>query len=184
MVGRWRATTAEARIDPSNDNLVSGNLAYDNAGSGVEIEGGTGNVASDNNLSRNDIGVRVKSGATASVTGNVIDGSVRYGVHVLDPASRVAIDGNRISGSWAAVNLAAASSATLGENPSTDVSTPLVIGGVAQRDPSWTDRVGQFLHWNPVLVLWALTLGVPLLIGLWRFVRAPLRRARRRMATT
>ena len=104
--------------------------------------------------------------ATASVTGNVIDGSVRYGVHVLDPAARVAIDGNRISGSWAAVNLAAASSATLGENPSTDVSTPLVIGGVAQRDPSWTDRVGQFLRWNPVLVLWALTLGVPLLIGL------------------
>jgi parallel beta-helix repeat protein len=177
-------TTAQARITPSNDNLVTGNLAYDNAGSGVEIEGGTGNVASDNHLSRNDIGVRVKSGATASVTGNVIDDSIRYGVHVLDPASRVAIDGNRISGSWAAVNLAAASSATLGENPSTDVSTPLVIGGVAQRDPSWIDRVGQFLHWNPVLVLWALTLGVPLLIGLWRFVRAPLRRVRRRMATT
>ena len=97
----------------------------------------------------------------------------------------MAIDGNRISGSWAAVNLAAASSATLGENPSTDVSTPLVIGGVAQRDPSWIDRVGQFLHWNPVLVLWALTLGVPLLIGLCRFVRAPLRRVvRRRVATT
>ena len=49
----------------------------------------------------------------------------------------------------------------------------LVIGGVAQRDPSWIERMGQFLRWNPVLVLWALTLGVPLLVGLWRFVRAP-----------
>jgi parallel beta-helix repeat protein len=175
--------TAEARIDPSDDNVVTGNVAYDNAGSGVEIEGGTGNVVSDNHLSRNDIGVRVKSGATASVTGNVIDDSARYGVHVLDPAARVAIDGNHISGSWAAVNLAAASSATLGENPSTDVSTPLVIDGVAQRDPSWIDRVGQFLHWNPVLLLWALTLGVPLLVGLTRIVRAPLGRMRRRAAT-
>ena len=186
MIDDGRSTaseTAEARIDPSNDNLVTGNVANDNAGSGVEIEGGTGNVVADNHLSRNDIGVRVKDGATATVTGNQIDGSVRYGVHVLDPASRVAIDGNRISGSWAAVNLAAASSATLGENPSTDVSTQLVIGGVAQRDPSWIERMGQFLHWNPVLVQWVLTLGVPLLVGLWRFVRAPVRRRRRRVAT-
>lgn len=175
--------TAQARIDPSNDNVVTGNVAYDNDGSGVEIEGGTGNVVSDNHLSRNDVGVRVKSGATASVTGNMIDGSVRYGVHVLDPTARVAIDRNHISGSWAAINLAAADSATLGENPSTDVSTPLVIAGVAQRDPSWTDRVRQFLHWNPVLVLWTLTLGLPLLVGLTRIVRAPLRRMRRRVAT-
>jgi parallel beta-helix repeat protein len=179
--------TAEARIDPSNDNLVTGNVAHDNAGSGVEIEGGTGTVVSDNHLSRNDIGVRIKSGATVSVTGNVIDDSVRYGVHVLDPAARAAIDGNHISGSWAAINLAAASSAALGENPSTDVSTPLVIDGVAQRDPSWVDRAAQFLHWNPVLVLWVLILVVPLLVGLLfglsRVLRAPLRLIRRRAAT-
>lgn len=149
----------------------------------MEIEGGTGNVVADNHLSRNDVGVRVKDRATASVTGNVIDGNVRYGVHVLDPAARAAIEGNHVTGSWAAINLAAANSATMGENPSTDVSTPLVIGGVAQRDPSWIDRMGQFLHWNPVLVLWVLTLGVPLLVGLSRFVGAPLRRLRRRVVT-
>ena len=182
--GRSAASaTAQARIDPSDDNRVTGNVAYDNAGSGVEIEGGTGNVVADNHLSRNDVGVRVKDRATASVTGNVIDGNVRYGVHVLDPAARAAIEGNHITGSWAAINLAAANSATMGENPSTDVSTPLVIGGVAQRDPSWIDRMGQFLHWNPVLVLWVLTLGVPLLVGLSRFVGAPLRRLRRRVVT-
>ena len=58
-----------------------------------------------------------------------------------------------------------------------------MIAGVAKRDPSWVDRVRQFLHWNPVLVLWGLTLGVPLLVGLTRIVRAPLRRMRRRVAT-
>jgi parallel beta-helix repeat protein len=174
------SATAEARIDPSNDNLVTGNVAYDNAGSGVEIEGGTGNVVSGNHLTHNDIGVRVKDRATVTVTDNVIDGSVRYGVHVLDAASHASITGNRISGSWAAVNLAAAGSATLGENPSTDVSTPLVVADVAQRDPSWVERTAQFLRWNPVLVLWGLILGVPLLAGILRVARAPLhlRRAR------
>jgi parallel beta-helix repeat protein len=184
MIDDGRSTasaTAEARINPSNDNVVTGNIAYDNAGSGVEIEGGTGNLVSANHLSRNDIGVRLKDGATATVRDNVIDDSVRYGVHVLDPASRVAIADNRISGSWAAVNLAAAESATLGVNPATDVSTPLVVADVAQRDPSWLDRVGQFLRWNPVLVLWGLILGVPLLVGALRIVRAPFRPHRRRV---
>ena len=97
--GRSAASaTAQARIDPSDDNRVTGNVAYDNAGSGVEIEGGTGNVVADNHLSRNDVGVRVKDRATASVTGNVIDGNVRYGVHVLDPAARAAIEGNHVTG--------------------------------------------------------------------------------------
>jgi parallel beta-helix repeat protein len=170
------SATAEARIDPSNDNLVASNVAYDNAGSGVEIEGGTGNVVSDNRLTHNDIGVRVKDRAVATVTGNDIADSVRYGVHVLDAQSRASIDGNRISGTWAAVNLAAASSATLGRNPSTDVSTPLVVADVAQRDPSWLDRVSQFLRWNPVLVLWGLILGVPLVVGLSRVARVPFHR--------
>jgi parallel beta-helix repeat protein len=81
MIDDGRSTasaTAEARIDPSNDNLVTGNVAHDNAGSGVEIEGGTGNVVADNHLSRNHIEVRVKDGATASVTGNQIDGSEAF----------------------------------------------------------------------------------------------------------
>jgi parallel beta-helix repeat protein len=183
MIDDGRSTasaTAEARINPSNDNVVTGNTAYDNAGSGVEIEGGTGNVVSHNQLTRNDIGVRTKDGAVATVTDNVIAGNVRYGVHVLDPAARVAIDRNHISGSWAAIDLAAAESATLGDNPATDVSTPLVVAGEAQRDPSWIDRAAQFLRWNPVLVLWGLILGVPLLVGLLRVVRAPFRPLRRR----
>ena len=176
MIDDGRSTAsaeAEARIDTSDDNLVTGNVAYDNAGSGVELEGGSGNVVSANQLTRNDIGVRAKDGAAASVTDNVIADSVRYGVHVLDPAARVSIDRNQISGSWAAVNLAAESSATVGANTVTDVSTPLVVADVAQRDPSWVERLGQFLRWNPVLVLWGLVLGVPLTVALLKFVRTP-----------
>lgn len=182
--GRSAASaTAEIRLNPSDDNLVTGNTAYDNAGSGVEIEGGSGNVVSGNHLTGNDIGVRIKDSAVATVSNNTIDRSVRYAVHVLDPAARVLIADNRISGSWAAINLAAASSATLGTNPATDVSTPLVLGGVAIRDQSWIDRVGQFLRWNPVLVLWGLILGVPVLVGGLRVVRAPFRVHRRRART-
>jgi parallel beta-helix repeat protein len=183
--GRSTATaTAEIRVDPSDDNLVTGNTAHDNVGSGVEIEGGSGNVVSDNHLTRNHVGVRIKDRAVATVSGNTIDDSVRYGVHVLDPAARASITDNRISGSWAAVDLASASSATLGPNPSVDVSTPLVVDGVATRDPSWTDRASQFLRWNPVLVLWGLVLGVPALVAALRVVRAPLRLHRRRVRTT
>ncbi len=178
--GRSVATeTAEARINPSNDNVVARNVAYDNAGSGVEIEGGTGNVVAGNDLARNDIGVRVKDGAAVTVADNAITGSVRYGVHVLDPAARVSITGNRISGSWAAVNLAAAENATANVNTVTDVSTPLVVGEVAQRDPTWVERAGQFVRWNPVLVLWGLILGVPLVAGLVRVAGAPARLWRR-----
>ena len=39
--------------------------------------------SSDNRLSRNDVGVRIKYGATATVTDNAIVGSARYGVNVL-----------------------------------------------------------------------------------------------------
>ena len=67
------------------------------------------------------------------VTGNAIDGSVRYGVHVLDPAARVSIADNRISGSWAAINLAAASSATLGDEP---VDRRLDTAGDRRRRPA------------------------------------------------
>ena len=179
--GRSEASaTAEARIDPSNDNVVIGNRAYDNAGSGVELEGGTGNIVTRNELTGNDIGVRAKDKATAVITDNTITGSVRYGVHVMDATSHAALDRNRISGSWAAVNLAAPESATLGTNPATDVSTPLVVAGVAQRDPSWLDQVGQFLRWNPVLVLWGLILGVPLAVAALRVLRAPFRLHRHR----
>jgi hypothetical protein len=97
----------------------------------------------------------------------------------------VSISGNRISGAWAGINLAAGEAATpgvdalAGANTVTDVSTPLVVGEVAQRDPSWLEQAGQFVRWNPVLVLWGLILGVPLLMGIVRVAGAPARLWRR-----
>ena len=76
MIDDGRSTasaTAEIRLNPSDDNLVTGNTAYDNAGSGVEIEGGSGNVVSGNHLTGNDIGVRIKDRALATVSNNTID---------------------------------------------------------------------------------------------------------------
>ena len=149
-------TTAEAqsRIDTSNYNVVTGNVAYDNANSGVEIEGGSGNVVSGNTLARNDIGVRIKDGAVASIVDNTIVDSDRYGVNVLDSGGQVPVSRNTISGSWAAVNLASAASATVGDNTVTDVTTPLVVDSVVTYETTWVDEVAKYIRWNPLLVLW------------------------------
>ena len=177
--GRSVATaSAESRIDASNDNFVSANTAYDNANSGVEIEGGTGNVVAGNTLSRNDIGVRIKDRAAAAVSDNTIVDSDRYGINVLDSAGPVPVTGNEISGSWAAINLATAGSAALGANPSTDVTTPLVVDSVVTHDTSWFDDVAKYVRWNPLLVLWGLILGLPIIVGVFRVLETPFLRRR------
>jgi len=173
-------TTAEAqsRIDTSNYNIVTGNVAYDNAASGIEIEGGIGNVVSGNTLTGNDIGVRIKDGAVASVVDNTIVDSDRYGVNVLDSGGQVPVTGNTISGSWAAINLAGPTSATVGANAVTDVTTPLVVDSVVTYETTWVDDVAKYIRWNPLLVLWGLILGVPLIVGLLRALEPPFLRRR------
>lgn len=176
MIDDGRSVTtadAQSRIDTSNDNVVTGNVAYDNANSGVEIEGGTGNVVSANTLTRNDIGVRIKDGASATVVDNVILDSDRYGVNALGTGGQVPVNGNTISGSWAAVNLAGAGSAAVGTNTITDVTTPLVVDSVVTYETSWVDELGKYIRWNPLLVLWGLILGVPLIVGVLRVLESP-----------
>jgi parallel beta-helix repeat protein len=184
MIDDGQTADAESRIDTSNDNLVTANLAYDNANSGVEIEGGTGNVVSANTLARNDIGVRVKDGASATVVDNTIVDSDRYGINALggadgSGAGQVPVTGNRISGSWAAVNLASGDSAVVGVNTITDVTTPLVVDSVVTYETSWVDDVAKYLRWDPLLVLWGLILGVPLIVGVLRVLESPFLRRRR-----
>ena len=174
------AQTAEAqsRIDASNDNVITGNVAYDNANSGVEIEGGSGNVVSGNTLTGNDIGVRIKDRASAAVTGNTIVDSDRYGINVLESGGHVPLTDNRISGSWAAINLESADSATVGVNTSTDVTTPLVVDSVVTYDTTWLDELATYVRWNPLLVLWGLILGVPIMVSVVRLVGSPFLRRR------
>ena len=178
--GRSATTaTAEARIDPSNDNLVTGNVAYDNAGSGVEIEGGTGNVVSDNHAVAQRHR-RARQGRRHGLRHRQHDRRQRPlrgarprpggpGGDRRQPHLRVVGGGQPRRGEQR----------DAGREPvDRRLDAAGRSAGVAQRDPSWIDRVGQFLHWNPVLVLWALILGVPLLVGAVRGrARAPAPRA-------
>ena len=181
--GRSQQTAdAQSRIDTSDRNLVTANVAYDNGVSGVEIEGGTGNVVSANQLSRNDIGVRIKDRASATVADNTIVDSGRYGINVLDSGGQIPLTGNRISGSWAAINVETAGAATVGVNPSEDVTTPLVVDGVVTYETTWVDDVAKYIRWNPVLVLWGLILGVPLVVGVFHVLEMPFLLHRRHAA--
>jgi parallel beta-helix repeat protein len=173
---------ASCQALPSVEPPISGNVAFDNGGSGVEIEGGTGNVVSGNTVRGNDIGIRVKDDAAASVTDNTVADNTHYGINVLDSAgaAQVPVSGNTISGSWAAINLESEQSATLSNNNSTDVTTALVVAGVASHDTSWFERISTFLRWNPMLILWVLVLGVPSLVGAARILGVPLRAGRHR----
>jgi parallel beta-helix repeat protein len=164
MIDDGRSAPSEvavARVDVSNDNRIENNVAERNRGSGVEIEGGTGNVIANNRLTGNYVGVRIKNGASTTVTGNAIVGSARYGVDVLDGHGTVPIGDNTISGSWGGIDLATHDSAVLGNNAITEVSAPLVVGGVAVREVSTAEKAAQIVRWNPMLVLWTLILGTP-----------------------
>jgi parallel beta-helix repeat protein len=168
-----RTAIADRRVDPADDNLVVDNIATGNGLSGVEIEGGTGNVVAGNRLIGNYIGVRVNNRAAVTVTSNTISGSYRYGIDVLDSAGRIPITHNTISGSWAAINIAAAGSAALANNTISDVTADTVVDGVAEHSPSWYSQAARFLRWNPMLALWGLLLGVPIIVGLARTVHRP-----------
>jgi parallel beta-helix repeat protein len=180
--GRSRpSSSALARVNGSSDNLLTNNTSFNNGGNGIEIEGGTGNVVADNQVNGNYIGIRLKDDATAVVRDNTISDNLRFGVDARNAEPGAAVAGNTITGSWGAINLAAADSAAVSGNTSSDVSTPLVVAGAAIRDTSWTDGVATVLRWNPMLVLWSLLLGVPIVVTLirssWRAAK-PRRRTR------
>jgi parallel beta-helix repeat protein len=184
MIDDGRSTPTEdatTRIDGSNDNSVVGNDAFANGGSGIEIEGGTGNVVAGNRLMENYVGVRVKDDAAVTVRGNVLTANIRYGIDVRNVGGAVSLAGNTISRSWGAISMASAGSATLDGNLSSDVSADLVVGGTAIRDTPWIAHVSAFLYWNPLLLLWSLVLGVPVLVTMLRLVSGRSRAMRRRI---
>ena len=168
--------TAEARLLPSNDNQLLDNWAYDNDGSGIELEGGSGLLVRGNTLERNHVGIRVKDQASATVEGNTALDNRLAGVDVLAGAGDVLVDGNRVRGGWAGITLGDTARTRLVANGVGDTSTPLVVGGVSQRRETLAGTISQFYRWNPVLVLWTAILGVPVLVGLF----GPLRRLARR----
>ncbi|MCU1405413.1 MAG: parallel beta-helix repeat protein [Glaciihabitans sp.] len=162
------SSDAKARRLDSNDNQLLDNHAYNNDGSGIEVEGGTGTVISGNRLERNHVGIRVKNLASALVSGNTISDSALAGVDVLSGAGDVQITKNTVSGGWASVAIGESGAAQLTDNTLGGASTPLAIGGIAVRSDDVLTAVGRLFRWNPLLVLWAAILGVPILLGIAR----------------
>jgi parallel beta-helix repeat protein len=165
------AFAAAARL-PSNDNQLVNNHAYDNDGSGVEIEGGTGTVVRGNLLERNHVGVRVKNDASVVIMDNRVVDSALAGVDVLSGSGDVEITSNTISGGWASIALEDQGAAVLEDNSMRLASTPLSVAGEAQREDSLATAIGRVFRWNPVLVLWTAILGVPAALGLLQLSRA------------
>ncbi len=172
---------AEMRLNGSNDNLVVDNYAFANGGNGVEIEGGVGNVVADNRLLGNYVGVRVKDDAQVTVRDNIVTSNVRYGIDVRNAHGTIPVTGNTISGSWGAVNLATSDSADVTANVISAVSANLVVDGTALRETTWFTHLGAYLYWNPLLLLWSLVLGVPVIVAVLRLVSGKSRFRYRRM---
>jgi parallel beta-helix repeat protein len=170
--GRSEVTTAsQAGPVASDGNLLIDNTARDNAGSGVEIEGGKGNVVRGNVITRNHVGVRIKNLASATVEGNQISKSRLYGVDVLRGAGRVVVRHNAVAGGWAGVSLGAQGGAVLDGNQVTHASAPLVVQGARVEHVTFSEWMAQFLRWNPLLVIWTAILWLPALLGAARLLR-------------
>jgi parallel beta-helix repeat protein len=170
--GRSEDTPDErAKRLPSNQNVLVGNHAYANDGSGIEIEGGEGTVVEGNRLERNHVGVRVKDDASALVADNTLQRSRLAGVDVLAGAGKVRIKGNEITGGWAGVALNAQNAAALAGNRFQGSSAPLVIGGQPRREDGALEVIGRLFRWNPLLILWTAILGVPTVLTLRHLVR-------------
>ncbi|WP_166875865.1 right-handed parallel beta-helix repeat-containing protein [Salinibacterium sp. ZJ450] len=160
-----------ARRLPSNDNTLIRNHSYDNDGSGIEIEGGSGTVIVDNLVERNHVGVRVKNGASAFIHDNRLVDNALAGVDVLANAGRVTVAENVITGGWASIALSEQGAAALTNNHLQDASAPMAIAGEAVRDEDLITVIGRVFRWNPLLVLWAAILGIPAVLGLRQLAR-------------
>ncbi|MDO8107203.1 right-handed parallel beta-helix repeat-containing protein [Isoptericola sp. b441] len=182
--GRSKSTDfAKSSVLTSDDNLLVGNRAYDNAGTGIEIEGGTGNVVRDNVVRNNHVGVRVKNDAQAKVVDNTLRGNRLYGVDVFANARHVTVADNTITRSWAGISVGKRGVATLKDNASPPEQIDLVVDGTIVRHESWFQTVARYVRWHPLLMLWSVVFGVPLIVALVRGGRAvlPARRGRRHL---
>ncbi|MGE5603607.1 MAG: right-handed parallel beta-helix repeat-containing protein [Nitrososphaerales archaeon] len=168
---------ARASVLASNYNQVTDNRAHDNDGTGIEIEGGTGNVVTSNVLERNRVGVRIKNRASTTVARNRIADNRLSGVALIGRVGDVGISNNRISGGWAGISLAGADRPRLDHNVVKAV-TPFVVNGKSLRKQTTAERARLFFRWNPVLIVWTAILGVPALALLLRSATRSLATAR------
>ncbi len=92
-----------ARPDPSNDNLLEGNVAWGNE-TGIALEGASRNVVRGNLVVGNRVGLRLKDVSSANiVAGNAIGASSIFGILVHTDSADNSVGGNRIFGGKAGI---------------------------------------------------------------------------------
>ena len=105
-----------ARPDPSDDNVVEGNVAWGNE-AGIALEGASRNIVQGNLLAGNRVGLRLKDGSNANtLAGNVIGGSSLFGIDVYAGSADNAVGGNLIVGGKAGIVVDAATGNHLEHN--------------------------------------------------------------------
>jgi parallel beta-helix repeat protein len=92
-----------ARPDPSNDNVLEGNVAWGND-AGIALEGASRNVVRGNLVAGNRVGLRLKDVSSANIlAGNAIVASSIFGIVVNAGSVDNAVGGNRVFGGKAGI---------------------------------------------------------------------------------
>ena len=92
-----------ARPDPSNDNILEGNVAWGND-AGIALEGASRNLVRGNLIGGNRVGVRLKDVSSANtLSGNAIVASSIFGILVNAGSLDNAVEGNRVYGGKAGI---------------------------------------------------------------------------------
>jgi len=98
-----------AQPDPSNDNIVENNVAWDND-AGIALEGASRNVVRGNLVAGNRVGLRLKDVSSANtVAGNAIVASSIFGILVNAGSADNTVNRNDVLGGKAGIVINAAS---------------------------------------------------------------------------
>ena len=133
-------------ITNTHSNTITGNLIAGNPGSGIGLmEGATHNMIADNDVGTNVIGkgpladalggVTIENSAYNTVTQNLISGNIGSGIHIADPPSSIASEGNWIRANIIGLNKAGGVALpNSGAGVSIQNSSVNVIGGAEEAD--------------------------------------------------
>jgi hypothetical protein len=127
--------------ESANNNIVSNNVIYDNAdigdrGAGIVLSCGSGNLAYNNLIWGNDIGIQVDYGVSdTKVYNNVVYMNDRYGVRVGSESTRAIVRNNIVYQNGSAV---------------TDMGSGTVEDhNLTEIDPKFVDIVAYDFHLQP-----------------------------------
>ena len=175
--GRSGVTVGPRRMVPSSRNLLSQNRAFDNGHSGIEIEGGRGNVVRHNRLVGNFVGIRYRAAASGDIEANDVRRSRLYGLDIESTAGRVTVRRNIATGSWS--DFTAGRPVALTANRFSIIQARSSQNGRRELTGILA-RSAAFLEFRPGVIVWLIVLFVPLVAwgARWRAL-LPTHRTRR-----